>query len=410
MKHRHLTPLLLPLLALLAMGNRVHGEATEWQSVTLNDIGYLPLENLRSFYKLTPVAPPRNDRTGSHTIGNADVNIRFTPGERDMQLGGYHCQLAHPVRQDEKGELLISRMDIVKLIDPLLRPTYISHRRKIRTIVIDPGHGGHDAGATASGVREADCTLLVAQRLRDILRQRGYDVILTREQNQYLSDQQRIDRANAAPDALFLSLHLNSGRSDIRGIETYAMYPAGKGEPALPGNIHDSSNAALAFALQASLISRTGAQDGGFRRARYSLLSSVNCPAALVELGYITHSEEVNLLGTDTYQTQLAQALADGIDTFANVANPATALQSKPDTATSDTPPRPYKADPPPPAKNREEADKTSAKKKPASNRRSNNNARRKNSNIRSKNTPARRTNRSSRQRQQNTRTRRNRT
>ncbi len=404
MKHRHLTPLLLPLLTLLAAENHAHGEATEWQSVTLNDIGYLPLENLRSFYKLIPIAPSRNDRSGSHTIGNADVNIRLTPGERDMQLGGYHCQLAHPVRQNEKGELLISRMDIVKLIDPLLRPTYISHRRPIRTIVIDPGHGGHDAGATTSGVREADCTLLVAQRLRDILRQRGYNVILTREQNQYLSDQQRIDRANAAPDALFLSLHLNSGRSDIRGIETYAMYPAGKGEPALPGNIHDSANAALAFALQASLISHTGARDGGFRRARYSLLSSINCPAALVELGYITHSEEGTRLGTDSYQTQLAQALADGIDTFANIANPATVLQCKPDTTATDTPPRPYKADPPPPAKSREGADNTSARKKPTSTRRRNNNARRQNNNIRPKRTPARRATRSTRQRQQNTR------
>lgn len=398
-----LLPSLLALLAPLALESRAASDATEWQSITLNDIGYLPLENLRSFYKFAPMAPAKGAPVGSCTIGNADVKLEFTPGERAMQLGGYLCQLAYPVRQDEQGELLLSRMDVVKLIDPLLRPTYIRHRHKIGTVVIDPGHGGHDVGATAPGIREADCTLLIAQQLRELLRQRGYEVILTREQNQYLSDQQRIDRANTAPNALFLSLHLNSGRSDAHGIETYAMYPASKEEPALPGNVNDSANAALAFALHASLIDRTGAQDGGLRRARYSLLSSVSHPAALVELGYITHSDESARLSADTYQLQLAQALADGIDAFARVADPDAPLPTKPDAPATDAPPRPYQADPPPPNKDRESSAGSSSRQK-ASSRTSNTRSASSERNRRKTAPPARNTAPRSTRRKQNTR------
>ncbi len=330
---------------------------TEWQknAAAEGNTPYLTLGYLRSLYKFTTDTQDR--KNGTHSTGNGTTTLTFGPGERDLSIGGYSCQLIHPTKRNAQGELLISRTDVIKLIDPVLRPTYIINRREVKTIVIDPGHGGHDVGQHSPQVREADCTLSLARQLAAQLRQRGYEVRLTREDNQYLSDQQRIDCANSAENAIFISLHLNSGRSDKHGIETYCVapfIPAGNGGAtpaaaqegttgAMPGNEQDGANIALAFALQSSLINSTGAQDGGCRRARYSLLSSVRCPAAIVELGYATHEQEAAALNTEEYRSTLATAIADGTETFARAIKPGATLPVT--TAPPPPPPTPVKVD-----------------------------------------------------------------
>ncbi len=297
-------------------------------------VDYVKLEDLRSFYKFTTDTQDR--RSGTRSVSNGRTTLTFGPEARDLSIHGVRCRLSHPTRLNERGEFVISKTDVVKLIDPVLRPTYISQLRELKTIAIDPGHGGHDVGQQTPQVREADCTLSLARQLSTQLKQRGYEVILTREDNRYLSDQQRIDRANAAESALFISLHLNHGRSDFHGIETYTVAPfiptaqagdtptpaADDHHGAMPGNEQDGANIALAFALQSALTTGTGAKDGGCRRTRYSLLSSVRCPAAIVELGYATHAEEGAALSTEEYRSTLALALANGIDAFAKAIKP----------------------------------------------------------------------------------------
>lgn len=341
-------PCLLSLLGFLIPGALpVAANATAWVSTEVHGVSYLPLENLRSFYKFSPL--PRAPRSNaSVTVGNKDIRIEFGPALRDVRISGIRCLLTHPLRQDSKGDYLISRTDMVKLIDPILRPTYIQGRRAVRTIIIDPGHGGHDAGTQTSQVREADCAQLVATKLREELARRIPDVKVqfTHEQNQYRSEQQRVDHISGTEAPLFISLHLNSGRSDIHGIETYIAAPAAPGEQPRPGNVYDTANAALAYALQAALIQNTEAHDGGCRRARYSLLNSVSCPAAMVELGYATHEEEGKKLATAEYQTKLAQALAEGICNFMRMADPATKLAYV-EPPKAEEPPTPVKADMP---------------------------------------------------------------
>lgn len=166
---------------------------------------------------------------------------------------------------------------------------------------------------------------------------------MTHEQNQYISDQQRIALANRAQNQIFVSLHLNEGRSDYHGIETYSLFPTVSLNATRPGNAHDAMNTALAFSLHSALLASTGAQDGACRRARYSLLSSISCPAALVELGYATHKDEGASLSSDEYQAKLASALANGIDHFTRVMDPETILQPTP-SAEIDTPPTTYTA------------------------------------------------------------------
>ncbi len=382
---RNMYPRKLALAALCAAATLApQALADNWDQNAApgEQVDYVRLEEIRSFYKFNPDTYDR--RNGTRSAGNGHTTLTFGPDSRALNIHGVNSRLTHPTRTNERGELLVSKTDVVKLIDPVLRPTYITKRREVKCVVIDPGHGGHDVGHQTAQVREADCTLALARQLATQLRERGYEAILTREDNQYLSDQRRIDKANAAENAIFLSLHLNSGRSDYHGIETYTVTPysppaappqpasdtaaentpsaepvdataAGSPAPAaenpepaatpatdapapaappasplqdddtlgvMPGNEQDCANIALAFALQSSLTTTTGAQDGGCRRARYSLLSSVRCPAAIVELGYATHAEEGAALNTEEYRALLATAIANGVDSFARAIKP----------------------------------------------------------------------------------------
>ena len=314
--------LLLYALALLSLPSPGQGDGG-WQSgAMVGGAPYHSAEELRSFYKLSTGA--KSTRKGAYAIGNADVSLELGPGAREMRIGGVQVALARPLQRDTKGGWLISREDWVSSIDPILRPTYIQGRESVQTVVIDAGHGGHDEGERTTQLHEAEVTLQVAQRLKAELEKRGYKTLLTRTGGNFLSDQQRVEAANAAGEhAIFLSLHVNSGRSDFRGAAVYSLAP---GEDERPGRARQAAHAALAYAVQSALITRAGAVDAGCRRAHYSLLSSITCPAVWVELGYATHAQEGAALASPAYQETLAQALAQGVEAYAHVANPETGI------------------------------------------------------------------------------------
>lgn len=324
------------LLALLSIPTTAGAaDPAAWEpAAVVEGLPYHSVEELRSFYKLT--AAPKNTRGGGGavtTMSNAGVSLEFGPGLRELKIGGLRLTLAHPLQKDAAGNRLISREDWVCLIDPILRPTYIPGREAVRTVIIDPAHGGHDDGETTPQLREADVALQVARKLKAELEKRGYKVQLTREEDIFLSDRQRVKLASAAAEgAVFLSLHVNSGRSDFQGASVYTLAP---GADARPGHARQCAHAALAYALQSALVAQAGAADAGLKHTHYSLLSSITCPAALVELGYATHAQEGAALLSPAYQDALAQALAQGVATYAHVADPATSIpvQEPPPTA-----------------------------------------------------------------------------
>lgn len=319
--------LLTALLPLLPAAG-VTSDGSMWHADSVRPDGYIPLEALRSFYKFMPV--PKPAVSGTRAVGNGTVTLVFGPDARDLSIHGIRCRLAYPVKTDDKGDLLISKVDLVSLIDPILRPTYIANRRAVGTVVLDAGHGGHDVGTVCESVREADITLLLANKLAAELRKRQINVVLTRENNVNISPQQRVDKANAVADSIYITLHLNKGRSDVQGAEVYTIAPVKPGEQERPVNKHDAANAALAMALQASLVGKAGVKDGGLRRMQYNYMSSLTCPAAHVEVGYITHAEEGLKLSTEEYQNSVVMALADGIAAFATTMNPQTHLKAIP--------------------------------------------------------------------------------
>ncbi|HIX19870.1 MAG TPA: N-acetylmuramoyl-L-alanine amidase [Candidatus Akkermansia intestinigallinarum] len=336
----------LAAFALIAAPAALHAQdafPSRWEPQTVNGVPRISLETLRSFYKFPP--EQHTPRSGTTDISNGSLRISFGPGERDIAIQGYRLQLAHPLLTGSDGKLLISQLDLTKLIDPILRPCYIRNREPVQRVVIDPGHGGIDPGAAEAEYREADLALSLALELESILKQKGYEVILTRRGNAYVSDRRRADIACGAADSVFISLHLNSGRSDMRGVQSYIAAPAAPGSGHMPGNRHDAANTALAFALHSAVIAATGAQDGSIRHARYSLLNSITHPAVIIEAGYATNPDDIAQLSQAAYRRRFAQAIADGLDAYAAAMKPDATLKVARETSAG--PPSTYQEEAP---------------------------------------------------------------
>jgi N-acetylmuramoyl-L-alanine amidase len=157
----------------------------------------------------------------------------------------------------------------------------------------------------------------------------GYKVVMTRSDDHYLTLQERVDLANAIKeDAVFISIHFNSGGSGARGIETFTLSPPGVshyGRDAIAadnhartGNQHDSANIALATSVHGSLLRRLQKNtfDRGIKRARFSVLSGVRHPAILLEGGFMTHPYEARLIDNPAYQGAVANSILDAVKKY----------------------------------------------------------------------------------------------
>ncbi len=352
-------------LATLSAGTVAQAEeAIAWTPTEVDGTDYYGLNLLRTFYKLSSAEPKKGST--QQVIRNSAFSLGLTPGSREATISGYRVQLSAPVAKDAAGELMISATDFVKLIDPVLRPTYIAERRDVQTVVIDPGHGGTDTGNKTAYINESEYTLKLAQELAAELKKRGINAVLTRNGNHDVSDTQRVKTADGTRNAIFVSLHLNSGRSDTQGIETYTIAPATPQKRAMAGNRLDAANAALAFAIQSHTVAATKAPDRACRRAHYTLLNTINCPAVMVMAGYASNEKEATALNTDTYRAELVKGLANGITAFKAAIRPGA-------TITVPAPPRIAEPAPEPeqvskPTDTEKKKPEANTKKKPAGN------------------------------------------
>ncbi len=217
-------------------------------------------------------------------------------------------------------------------------PVDVTNEGEVRTVVIDPGHGGHDMGAVgARGILEKDVNLGVARELQRYLeRESNLQVVLTRERDEYVELASRAEIANTRRGDLFLSLHCNSWFNDAaHGLETYFLSPArsdwaksveaaenaAAGEPGdvefivweLVQNRFISASSRLAETIQAGVSRDLGLPDRGVRQAGFRVLVGAYMPAVLIELGFLSHAAEEQRLGDQGYQRQLARAIGDAI-------------------------------------------------------------------------------------------------
>ena len=182
-----------------------------------------------------------------------------------------------------------------------------------KIIVIDPGHGGSDAGAIGpTGVTEKSVALAVSLKAQNLLTADGYKVIMTRTTDvdvaaPGVSDQVELQsRVNKAPPnaSLFISVHCNAfSNGTANGMETYHAPNAVKGSR-------------LARLLNEELEKLGGLNNRGVKAARFYVMTHSQCPASLIELGFITNPREEKLLASNDYQQKLAQAITNAVNRY----------------------------------------------------------------------------------------------
>ena len=216
---------------------------------------------------------------------------------------------------------------------------------KVRRIIVDPGHGGHDPGAMAGSLREKDITLDVARRLRTLLEGKyDFEVLMTRDSDRYVALEERTAYANSHSADLFVSVHVNSSRNKrARGIETYylnfattpeAMEVAARENAIAEKNMAELQKLTTAIAMnskidesrdfaglvQSHLVSHLEKDYSipslGVKQAPFYVLIGAHMPSILAEISFLSHQQESKLLSNDSYRQSVAEGLATGVHRY----------------------------------------------------------------------------------------------
>jgi len=218
----------------------------------------------------------------------------------------------------------------------------------VHKVVIDAGHGGAQHGTiSGTGVSEKDITLDIALRLRRVLEEASYQVLVTRETDQTLGLDQRAEFANSNKADLFVSIHVNSmPRRDMRVLETYYLGPTD--DPAVNKlaaqenqesgyslseyrvflekiylDTRRDESRKLAKAIQGELYRSVRqfnptVEDRGVKPAPFVVLVQTKMPAILAEVSCLSNDQEVKLLTSDEYKQNIALALLKGVRSYAD--------------------------------------------------------------------------------------------
>lgn len=309
-----------------------------WAFTRLHGIDYVSLREVAEHYglklawKKTGVTQTLSDSRGPR--------LEFENNQRDYYFDGLRIFMGEPAVLD-RDALWVSKLDLIKNVIPVFRPGdyAVQLPSPPRTIVIDPGHGGTDPGKQNLRLKldEKDLTLDVSLRLKRLLEQLGYRVLMTRTTDKRFSNNPiidlplRADFANKESADLYLSIHFNAVDHDpqrVAGTETYVLTPQFQistqpeqekkmiGER-YPGNQQDFANALLGYNLHRQLVGELKSSDRGYKRYRLAVLRTLHCPGALVEAAYLSNDAEARKLATPEFRQKIAEALANGIRNYA---------------------------------------------------------------------------------------------
>lgn len=261
-------------------------------------------------------------------------------------------KVAAQIKTDAKSTQSTTEKDEQEIV---LAPVKTAATKKItsakgKVVVLDAGHGGDDPGAINGSLKEKNIVLSIAQKAGKELQGRGYKVYYTRSKDKFINLRDRTKYANDKAADLFISIHANAAPSKtkaatMRGIETFFLSPARSERSKNAAALENKSDIEemnyfskqtflnflnrekiiasnkLAIDVQREVLARaksvsSKASDGGVREAPFWVLVGALMPAVLLEVGYITHPSEGDLINNSKYQDALAKGLADGIDVY----------------------------------------------------------------------------------------------
>lgn len=335
-----------PLAALEALGARIATTPGGARAVLLDDT--LEFETASPFFRagrtLHQLAFPVTTRGGELYLPE-QFFVQWLPQRRPAEIAWANGAL----RRGGKAAGVASAPSAAPAAAaPARRSRPISRQR---VVVLDPGHGGRDPGKIGpNGVREKQVVLQIAQRVAGVLRERGYEVHLTRTTDTLIALADRPRLANQwkgdRPVALFVSIHANSAPGTAQGYETFFLSDArtederrvaemenaaaayeettttASGDDfehllnSLRNDFYVRASNDLAAVIQDRLRTFHPGPNRGVKRAGFRVLVGAIMPAVLVEVAFLSHRREADLLATADFQRKVAVALADAFDRF----------------------------------------------------------------------------------------------
>ena len=300
----------------------------DWQVIKVGPRDYLSVDNLAKFYGLIGNV----DSTGKTVVLNNGRNqLQVTLDSREAIVNGIRNWLCFPVIAHE-NKFLVSRIDLAKSIEPQLRPTLIQRSGKVQTIVLDPGHGGFDKGATSAFGNEKTYALDVARQLRPLLQAKGFKVVMTRENDVFIPLEVRARIANVTKDSIFVSIHFNATGSNpnATGFEIFSLTP--RGAPSTndeslalhfvnmqAGSPVEAQSFELSAAVYHSMLGHLTEFDRGIKRARFAVLRQTRIPSILVEGGFLSEASDSQHIADTAWRKQFAESICTGLENYRNL-------------------------------------------------------------------------------------------
>jgi N-acetylmuramoyl-L-alanine amidase len=259
---------------------------------------------------------------GTIMLTNSSAKLELTVDSRRAEIGGVNVWLSLPV-VNRSGTIFLSLIDADTTLEPILFPQKSDGR--LKTICLDPGHGGKDTGYSDGRNYEKKYALLLAREVAELLKHSGLQVVLTRESDAAVDLPERALMARRQGADLFISLHYNAAPENhaIRGLEVYCETPAGMNSsnegggralhPRESGNAHDDQNALLAYEMLRAITAGVPVEDRGMKRSRFEVLREAAMPAILIEGGFMSNPSDAKNIYDSAFRKRMAQAIVEGV-------------------------------------------------------------------------------------------------
>ncbi|MBI6865557.1 N-acetylmuramoyl-L-alanine amidase [Lysinibacillus fusiformis] len=254
-----------------------------------------------------PGTPPviSGDVLGRVTVANLNVRsqsnstsavlFKLNKGEyvQVNSISGYWAEITY------NGQTGYVHKSYLKLLNQSAKPL------QNRIIILDPGHGGKDPGTVKGSVSEKSITLKVSTQVKQLLESAGAKVYMTRTGDTYPSLQDRVDFTQANYGEIFVSVHVNSAaNSSAQGTETYYAIST--------GDMYQE-DIDLATFVNNQIVNNLNMKNRGVKQEQYYVIRNMVIPSILVELGFLTNTEDHNKMTNDQYVNLFAESIYNGI-------------------------------------------------------------------------------------------------